>query len=182
MGPSRLTRTGLMVGAIAALIGCADAGSPDRFINPDASLAAISTPGDGVADHEFFEVCKEYTEGSGPDVIIDIAGPAGATSQATLASGECENVCISGPNVRHHGYGAGSSGLHLCVCQVDDRQRCHDRRPVCSWQLRVRDHRRLAPDRRSRSVHQHADSGRRRRLHLHAGLLEDALCRRAGSV
>ncbi len=96
MGPSRLTRTGLVIGAVAALAACADNTSPGRFVSPDASLAAISTPGDGVADHEFFEVCKVYTEGSGPAVTVDVFDGT-ATTQATLASGECENVYISGP-------------------------------------------------------------------------------------
>lgn len=96
MGPSRLTRTGLVIGAVAALAACADNTSPGRLVNPDASFAAISTPGDGEADHEFFEVCKVYTEGSGPDVTIDVYDGT-ATTQATLSSGECENVYISGP-------------------------------------------------------------------------------------
>jgi hypothetical protein len=96
MGPSRLTRTGLMVGAIAALAACADSSSPGSFLTPDASLAAISTPGDGVASHEVFEVCKTYAEGSGPDVTIDV-NDGTATTQNTLSSGECENVYTSGP-------------------------------------------------------------------------------------
>lgn len=98
MGPSRLTRTGLVIGAMAAVAACADSGSTSGFTSPDASLAAISTPGDGLPNHELFEVCKVYTEGSGPDVTIDVTGPSG-TTQATLSSGECENVYISGPNV-----------------------------------------------------------------------------------
>ena len=61
-----------------------------------------------LADVEYFEVCKDYTEGSGPDVTINVSvnegGDADPTNDLTLtpvtvASGTCRDVWLVGGSV-----------------------------------------------------------------------------------
>ena len=100
MGPSRLTRTGLMVGAIAALAACADTAAP-RFISPDAHLGNI--PGGGSAPlttnnpvHELFKVCKVYSGAVGPAVTVTVTAPGVSNFNVVLNNGECRSVWVQG--------------------------------------------------------------------------------------
>lgn len=100
MGPSRLTRTGLAVGTIAAMMACAD-GAANRFISPDASLGQI--PGGGTAPLttsapvlEIFKVCKQYVGEVGPAVTVTVDVPVIADFNVTLNDGECRSVWVQG--------------------------------------------------------------------------------------
>ena len=61
-----------------------------------------------LADVEYFEVCKDYAEGSGPDVTINVSVNVGndadatndvALTPVTLASGTCRDVWLVGGSV-----------------------------------------------------------------------------------
>ena len=100
MGPSRLTRTGLMAGAIAALAACADTAAP-RFISPDANLGKI--PGMGSAPltnntpvHELFKVCKVYSGAVGPAVTVTVTAPGVSNFDVVLNNNECRSVWVQG--------------------------------------------------------------------------------------
>lgn len=100
MGPSRLTRTGLMVGAIAALAACADTAAP-RFISPDASLGNIPGGGsapltDNVPVLELFKVCKVYVGAVGPAVTVTVTAPGVSDFDVVLNDGECRSVWVNG--------------------------------------------------------------------------------------
>ncbi len=102
MGPSRLTRTGLTVGAIAAMMACAD-GAANRFISPDVSLGNI--PGGGTPplttntpELELFKVCKQYVGTVGPAVNVTVSAPGVTDFVVSVSDGasNCKSVWVNG--------------------------------------------------------------------------------------
>src|SRR5688500_8483678 len=96
-----------MVRGSAALLAvfaaaCSEVPSALRLTPADASLGKIpGVPSKdlGKANIEFFEVCKFYRGGTGPDVVIDVAvtGTTIPTNfQVTLADGQCKDVWLHG--------------------------------------------------------------------------------------
>jgi len=106
------TLLGLCVLAVVAA-GCSDSPLSPTSSSP-ASLSPATTgqvastrpvaPGPtlGVPDREYFEVCKTYPSGTGPDVTVDVAvdigndGSIDQTFSTILSSGECEDVWLHG--------------------------------------------------------------------------------------
>jgi hypothetical protein len=91
----------LVIGGTLA-IACTD-GSGVGPRNPELAILNPAQPGDGQAQLERFEVCKEYVGEVGPAVTIDIEedigsnGSVDATGSVTLADGECKEIQVIGP-------------------------------------------------------------------------------------
>lgn len=103
MGPSRLTRTGLVVGAIAAMVACAEptsnpsgvrtstlAPSQNVFLPPGGTL--------NVVEAERIEVCKVYvmTSGAQPPATTNflVNGPGTVDGAFSLTPGQCREVWV----------------------------------------------------------------------------------------
>lgn len=102
MSPRRST---LLAGASLLLAisaaGCSDQASPDPLATVN-SPQSIQGSFPGVVEPEFFEVCKVYTEGSGPDVTfnaqVDVNndGSIDNSFSFTLSSGGCQDIWVRG--------------------------------------------------------------------------------------
>lgn len=90
------------VTALAVLAACGEVPSTAPLLMPEASLGRIPAnpgPNAGVADIEFFEVCKYYRGGTGPavNVTVSVTGAsAPQTFSITLADGQCQDVWLHG--------------------------------------------------------------------------------------
>ena len=88
--------------ALAVLAACGEVPSTAPLLMPEASLGRIPTnpgPAAGVADLEFFEVCKYYRGGTGPAVNVTVAVTGTSAPQTftiTLADGQCQDVWLHG--------------------------------------------------------------------------------------
>jgi len=104
MGPSRLTRTGLMVGAIAAMFACAEpTSSPSNLRNTltpslGVFLPTRGTPTPNSAEAERIEVCKNYvmTSGAQPPALTSftVNGPGTVNGVFSLAPNTCREVWV----------------------------------------------------------------------------------------
>jgi hypothetical protein len=64
-------------------------------------IPGVPSPNTGVAEAEFFEVCKYYVGASGPDVAVNVVVDSHETGNdqdfdITLGDGECEDVWLHG--------------------------------------------------------------------------------------
>lgn len=102
MGPSRLTRTGLTVGAIAAMFACAEPTSnPSNLGNALTPSLGVFLPTGGTpntAQAERVEVCKNYvmTSGAQPPALTSftVNGPGTVNGVFTLAPNTCREVWV----------------------------------------------------------------------------------------
>lgn len=102
MVPTRLGRAVAYAATFALLGACAEVTQTPLVPDDAAAFGKIPTnpsPNLGVADIEFFEVCKQYVGQVGPAVTVDVAvsGTSAPTNfQVTLADGECKDVWLHG--------------------------------------------------------------------------------------
>lgn len=103
MGPSRLTRTGLVFGAIAAMFACADPMSSPSSVRTSTfapSLGVFLPPGGtlNVVEAERVEVCKVYvmTSGAQPPATTNftVNGPGTVNGAFSLTPGQCREVWV----------------------------------------------------------------------------------------
>ncbi|MBK8248066.1 MAG: hypothetical protein IPK85_11785 [Gemmatimonadetes bacterium] len=88
----------------AALAACADAPTTVLVLDMDANFGRVPvnpSPSLGLADIEFFEVCKQYVGAVGPAVTVDVqvdrpSLPTDTTFQVTLADGQCRDIWLHG--------------------------------------------------------------------------------------
>jgi hypothetical protein len=101
MGPSRITRTGLAVGAIVAMLACAEnMSSPTSVRVPSTPSFGLFLPPGGSPtrslEAERIEVCKDYvmhpqSGNSAPAVTnFTVNGPGTTDGNAQLAPGQCK--------------------------------------------------------------------------------------------
>ena len=101
---THLFRRAGAIAALATLAACADSASSVLVPDMDASFGRVpinQSPAFGVADIEYFEVCKQYVGAVGPAVTIDVfvdrpSLPTDTTFQVTLANGQCRDVWLHG--------------------------------------------------------------------------------------
>jgi hypothetical protein len=110
-------RTPLLRGALIALpaavllgtLACSDrspipATAPSTTDAPQVQADIPPGPGPNTrqVDVEYFELCKDYSTGSGPNVTFDVSvdmgsnGGADQTFQVTLTAGECRDIWLKG--------------------------------------------------------------------------------------
>lgn len=102
MGPSRLTRAGLMVGAVAAMFACAEpTSSPSNLRNTLSPSLGVFLPSGGTAntaEAERIEVCKNYvmTSGAQPPALTNftVNGPGTVNGVFSLAPNTCREVWV----------------------------------------------------------------------------------------
>lgn len=89
---------------LTALAACTESPTSVRIPELDANFGRVPvnpSPSLGLADIEFFEVCKQYVGIVGPAVTIDVhvdrpSLPTDTTFQVTLANGQCRDIWLHG--------------------------------------------------------------------------------------